>query len=145
MTTMQYFLSEFWPTFIVFSIVMPALWMGKIWSLDGHLPFVRRKSFAELSDFAEDQQQQLLHDASKEASRRWRSLVPFLIFTGMFATGGAIGRTLPKLTTVPDSFLVHVGFTALFTIVGVRLAARVEVRQLRPFLKDSIKRVRHAA
>ncbi len=145
MTLLQCFLSEFWPIFIFSSILLPALSLGRVWSLNGHLPFIRAKCFGELSEFAEEQQQQLLHDTSKEASRRWPSLLPFLLFAGTFSAGEAIGYTLPKFTAAPDSFWVHLGFSTLFAVFGFSLAARFEVRQLRPFLRISIAKARHAA
>jgi hypothetical protein len=145
MSTLQIFVSEFMAPFFGVTIGIAMVWFAWRASSDGYPPFIGPGSFNELSDFAKDQQRQLLHQASVEAFRGWRSLTPIVIFAAIFAAGAAFGRTLPKITSVPDSFWVHAGFAALFAGFGGWLAGRLEVCYVRPFLKASIGRTHDAA
>jgi len=145
MNALQIFLGESWPPFIGVTIGLSVVWLARRLASDGYLPFIGTTSFSELSIFAKDHQMQLLRQASAEAFRGWRSFAPVVIFAAIFAAGAAFGRTLPKVTTVPDSLWVHAGFAALFAALGGGLAGRLEVRHLRPFLKASIERTHRAA
>ena len=145
MNALSIFLGEFWPPFIGVAVGLSVVWHARRSALDGYPPFIGPKSFTELSGFPKDQQKQLLHEASTEAFAGWRSFIPVVVFAAMFAAGAALGRTLPKVATVPDSFWVHTGFAAFFAAFGGGLAGRLEVRHLRPFLKASIERIQHAA
>jgi hypothetical protein len=145
MNALSIFLGEFWSPFIGVTIGLSVVWLARRSSSDWYPPFIGPKSFTELSGFAKDQQKQLLHEASSEAFAGWRYFVSVVMFAAMFAAGAALGRTLPKVTTVPDSLWVHAGFAALFAAFGGWLAGRLHVRHLRPFLKASIERTQHAA
>jgi hypothetical protein len=107
--------------------------------------FVGPKSFTVLSRFAEDQQRRLLDEASKEALAGWRRVVPVAVFFVLLTVGTALGRTLPKVTTFPDSFWVNACSTALFAGFGFWLARQLQVHRVRPFLKALIERTQHAA
>ena len=145
MNALSIFLGEFWPPFIGVTFGLLVVWLARRSASDGYPPFIGPKSFTELSGFVKNQQRQLLHEASTEAFAGWRSFIPVVLFAAMFAVGAALGRTLPKVTTVPDSLWVHPGFAALFAALGGSLAGRLGVRHLRPFLKASIERTQHAA
>ena len=144
MNTLQIFLGEFWPTFVGVSIGLSLVWLAMRSASDGHLPFIGPKSFRELFGFTKDEQKRLIHEASKEAFRQWRSFVPVVVFAALFSSGMAMGRTLPKVTTLPDSFWVHVAFVSPFAVIGGWLAGRLEVRYVRPFLRRCIERRNHA-
>jgi hypothetical protein len=76
MKMLQIFFGEFWPTFVGVFISLSFVWLSRRFASDGYLPFIGPKSFAELATFAKGKQEQLLHEASKEASSCWRSFVP---------------------------------------------------------------------
>ena len=145
MNALSIFLGEFWPPFIGVTFGLSMIWLSWRSASDGYPPFIGPKSFTELAGFAKNQQKQLLHEASTEAFAGWQSFIPVVVFSTVFAAGAALGRTLPKITTVPDSLWVHAGFAALFGAFGGWLAGRLEVRHLRPFLKASIERTQYAA
>ena len=144
MNTLQIFFGEFWPIFFGVSFGLSLVWLARRFASDGHLPFIGPKSFTELADFPKAEQKRLLHEASKEASGHWRSFVPVILFAVLFSFGFAVGRTLPKVTTLHDSFWVHIVFACPFAVFGGSLAGRLEVRYVRSFLRSCIERTKLA-
>jgi len=126
------------------SIGLSLVWLAMRSASDWRLPFIGPKSFQELGGFTKDEQKRLIHEASKAASKQMRSFVPVIVFAALFSCGAAVGQTLPKVTTVPDSFWVHAAFACLFAAIGGWLAARLEVGYVRPFLRACIERTSHA-
>jgi len=144
MNTLQIFFGEFWPAFIGMVIGNSFVWLAWRSASDGYLPFIGPKSFPELASFTKDEQKRLLHEASKEASGHWRSFVPVMVFSVIFSLGFAVGRTLPKVTTLPDSFGVHAAFACLFAMLGGWAAGRLAMRYVKPFLKKYIEAMSYA-
>lgn len=134
MNTLHIFFSEFWPFFVVAIIVLPLIQWGRHVSLDGNAAvFVGPHSFRELSTFSKAEQKRLLHEADREAFPRWRFFLPTLIYVAIFSGGMATAWTLPKVTTLPDSFWVRIGFVILFVGLGGWLAGRLEARFIRRY------------
>jgi hypothetical protein len=140
MNAFQIFFGEFWPTFVGSSIGLSLAWVAK----HDYLPFIGPSTFTELAVFTKDEQKRLLHEASKEALAQWHSFIPTLVFLVIFPFGSALAHTLPKITTLPDSFWIHVVFGGLFGALGCWLAIRLGVLYVRPFLIRCIERTRHA-
>jgi len=145
MNTLYTFFSEFWPLLIVVAPVAALITLGRRVSLDRNAVFIGPRSFRELASFSKDEQKRLLHQADRAAFPRWRLIFPVLLYAANFSSAVAIGRTIPKVMTLPDSFWVSFGFVAVFVILGGWLSGLLEAHCIRPFLKIQIERMQHAA
>ena len=114
---------------------MAFLWLLMGSASNARPPFVNAKAFPELAGLGREEQKRLLAEATRASFRHWRSFVPFLVFGIFFATGDAMARTLPKVTTIPDSFWATVITVSVFVLPGAWLAGRLSVNHIRPFLK----------
>ncbi len=145
MDTLEIFLSEFWPPFIGASVGISVVWLLRRSGSDSCLPFLNRKAFAELVGYSTDEQKRLLHEASTEAFRHWRSYVPVAVLAFFLATGAAVSHTLPKVTTIPDSLWVTLPVMMVFVGFGGWLTSILTTSYVRPYLRTCIERPRHAA
>ncbi len=71
--------------------------------------------------------------------RHWHSFIPFPVFGIFFAAGAALARTLPRVTTIPDSFWETAITVVVFVLPGAWLASRLSANHIRPFLKKCIE------
>jgi len=145
MNTLSIFFSEFWMPFVIFAPMWALLTFGRRVSLDGNSVFVGPKSFAELSAFSKDEQKRMLRQADREAFPGWRLIFPVSMYAANMSAALAIVRTIPKVTSLPDSLWVSLSFAVLFVLLGGWIGGRFEVWCIRPFLKIQIERIRHAA
>jgi len=136
---MKDFLLHFSALFIVVTFGMAFLWPLVRSASDARPPFVSAKAFPELAGLGKDEQKRLLAEATRASFRHWRSFVPFLVFGIFFAIGEAMACTLPKVTTVPDSFWETAITMGVFALLGAWLAGRLSVNHIRPFLKKCIE------
>jgi len=136
---MKDFLLHFSAVFIAVTFSMAFLWPLVRSASDARPPFVSAKAFPELAGLGKDEQKRLLAEATRASFRHWRSFVPFLVFGIFFATGDAMARTLPKVTSVPDSFWATVITVSVFVLPGAWLAGRLSANHIRPFLKKCIE------
>jgi hypothetical protein len=145
MDTLKIVLSEFFPPFTGALVGVSVVWLLRRSGSDGCLPFLNRKAFAELVGYSKEDQKRLLHEASTEAFRHWRSFVPVGVLAFFFATGAAVAHTLPKVTTIPDSWWVTLPVVMGFAAFGGWLAGALTTRYVRPFLRACLERLHHAA
>ena len=144
MNTLKIFLSEFWSPFINALAVISVLWLLR--RSDLHFFFVNNpKAFAELAGYPMDEQRRLLHEASIEAFRHWRAFVLVVIFAFFFVTGVAVAHTIPKVTTIPDSWWVGLLVVTAFAAFGCWLVGALTTRYVRPFLRACLERSHHAS
>ena len=142
---MKDFLLHFLAVFIAVAIGMAFLWLLISSASDPRPPFANAKAFPELSRFSKEEQRRLLAEAIRQSSRHWRSFVPFLAFGTFFAVGAALARTLPKVTTIPDSFWETAITVVVFVLPGAWLVGRLSANYIRPFLKKCIEESNNAA
>jgi hypothetical protein len=143
MNALSIFLAEF-----VQASIVPLIVFGGLLLSHPRLLLVGRKSFTELSGFAEDRQTRLLDEASKEALTGWHRVLPVIVCWLLCTVGSALGSTLPKVAAVlPFWVKVCSSLTLILVFVGFGfwLARRLQVHWLRPFLKALIERNQHAA
>jgi len=143
LTTMENILKDFVlhfsALFIAVMFGMTFLWLLIRSASDARPPFVNPKVFPELAGLDKEEQKRLLAEAMRQSSRHWRSFVPFLVFSVFFAAGAVLARTLPKVTTIPDSFLETTITVGVFVLPGAWLAGRLLAKHIRPFLKKCIE------
>jgi hypothetical protein len=140
MSILQIFFTEWWPDFVGVSIALSVVWFLGRFASHGYFLFTSPKAFRELARFAADKQKRLLQEASKETFRRWWSVLPVITFALVLSGGLAFGRTIPKITNLPDTFWIHIAFAALFTAAGGWFVVRLAVSCVRPFLRTLIER-----
>jgi len=145
MNILQIFFTEWWPTFLGFGVVLVGLWFAGRFASHGYFLFTSPKSFKELAGFSEVEKKRLLQVASKETFRCWRSVLPAIAFALVLSGGIALGRTIPKVTSLPDTWWVHVIFAALFAGATGWFVMRLAVSCVRPFLQRLIERTSHVA
>ncbi len=143
MNTLKIFLSEFWLPFINVSVAVSGVWLLRRFVPDPRLLLLNRRAFAELVGYSKEEQRRLLHDASTEAFRHWRSFVPVAVVALFVATGAAVAHTLPKVTTIPDSWWVTEPVVMVFVAFGAWLAAALTTGYVRPFLRACLERSHH--
>src|ERR1041385_1539409 len=100
MNTLHVFFSEFWLPFVVTAPVLVLITFGRRVSLDGNAVFIGPRSFQELSAFSPSEQKRLLHRADRDAFPRWRLVFPVLMYAATLSGAMAIGRTIPRVTTL---------------------------------------------
>jgi hypothetical protein len=145
MNTLKIFLSEFWPPFIGASVGVLIVWFLRRFGAGACLPFLTARGFTELADYSKEEQRRLLHEASMEAFRHWRSFLPVALLAVFFAAGAAVAHTLPRVTTIPDSWWVTLPVVMVFAGFGGWLAGALTTRYVRQFLRACIERSHHAA
>jgi len=145
MNTLQIFFTEWWPTFAGIGVVMVGMWFAGRFASHGYFLFTSPKSFRELAGRSEGEQRRLLQEASKETFRSWRSVLPPIAFALVLSVGIALGRTIPKVTELPDTWWVHVIFAAIFAGVAGWFVMQLAVSCVRPFLRRLIERTSHVA
>jgi hypothetical protein len=145
MNALHIFYAEWWPVFLGVSLTVCSIWFVGRFDTHSYFLFTSPKAFRELATFAEDEQRRLLQEASKETFRCWWSVLPVIAFALVLSGGIALGRTVPKVTHLPDKLWVHVVFAVLLTVVGGWFVVRLAVSCVRPFLKRLIERTSHAA
>ncbi len=143
MNTLRIFFGEFWPAFVGVSVSLSFVWLARRFASDGYLPFIGPKSFTELADYSKEEQNRLLHEATAEAFRHWRSFLPGAVLAICFATGAAIAHTLPRFTTIPDSPWITLPLVMVFAGFGAWLAGTLTTRCVRPFLRACIEKSHH--
>ena len=140
MDTLKIFFSEFWPPFIGASVGVSFVWLLHRSGSGASLPLLNEKAFAEIVGYPKGEQKRLLHEASAVAFRRWRSLVPLAVLAFFMATGGALARTLPQVTTIPDTRWVKYPVVMVFAVFGGWLARELTTRYVRPFLRTCLEK-----
>lgn len=145
MNTLQIFFMEWWPTFTGIGVVMVGMWFAGRFASHSYFPFTSPKSFRELAVYSEGEQQRLLQEASKETFSCWRSVLPPIAFALVLSAGIALGRTIPKVTTLPDSWWVHIIVAGLFAGPAGWFVVRLAVNCVRPFLRRLLERTSHVA
>ena len=145
MSTLKIFLSEFWSPSINALAAVSVYWFFRRSDAYAYFLFVKPKGFGELAGYPKEEQRRLLHEASMEAFRHWRSLVPLVIFAFFFATGVAVAHTIPKVTPIPDSWWVRLLVVAAFAAFGCWLVGALQTRYVRPFLRAYLERSHHAS
>jgi hypothetical protein len=145
METLKTLFSEFWSPFIGAGIGGSVVWFLSRSMPDGRMPFLSPKSFVELAGYSKEEQKHLLHKASAEAFRHWQSFLPVVVLVFFFAAGAAFAHTLPKITTIPNSWWVRMLVVMVFAALGGWLAGSMTTRYVRPFLRTIIERPPDAA
>jgi hypothetical protein len=140
MSLLQIFLSEFWLVFIVSTVVLPLLSLGRAVSRDKVASLVTPRDFSELSPFPKDDQKRLLQNAHRKAFSGWRLLLPGLLCAILSSVSLAASRTLARAGIIPDSIWMSTGTTLLFLALGGWGLKRLEVRRTRRFLMSQIAR-----
>jgi pilus assembly protein TadC len=138
MELIKLFLSSFCPAFAVMGFALTLVWFFKrsvvcFW----RPPFVGRKSFSELSRWDKAEQKRLLEEAIRQAFRGWRWLLPITLEAAFFASGAAIGYTLPMVIVFPGSFWM----TALIAIVFAAIGAWVVSRLAKIYVRRSLQKL----
>jgi hypothetical protein len=144
MNILQIFFAEWWPAFLGLGVVFVVFWFAGRFASDTYFLFTSPKSFKELAGYSEDEQKRLLQVASRETFRCWRSVLPAIVFALVVSGGVALGRTIPKVTPLPDTWWVHITFAALFAGAAGWLGMRLAVNCVRPFLRRLIERTNQA-
>ncbi len=140
MAALQIFLSAFWPVFIGTAVALSLVRFFKRVSASNASPlFTGPKSFPELAAFTKAEQIELLNQAAREAFHGGRWFFPILIFSGVLASGLALGYVLPLVTAFPHSLWAWVSVGVVFGGFGSALVARLERRYLRPVLRKMIE------
>ena len=145
MNTLNMFFTEWWPSFAGFGVGAVGLWFAGRFASHGYFLFTSPKSFRELAGYSTDEQKRLLQEASKETFRCWRSVLPSIAFALVLSIGIALGRTIPKVTTLPDTWWVHVIFAALFVGAAGWFVMQLAASCVRPFLQRLIGKTSHVA
>ena len=144
MNILKIFLSEFWSPSITALVCVSVLWFLR--RSDVYFFFVNNpKAFSELAGYPKEEQRRLLHEASIEAFRHWRAFVLVVIFAFFFVTGVAVARTIPKVTTIPDSWWAELLVVMAFGAFGAWLVGALTTRYVRPFLRACLERSHHAS
>jgi hypothetical protein len=139
MNAAQSFLREFLLFFAIAAPLYSVLQWGRRQSLGGNAAvFTGPRRFMELSGFPRDEQKRLLHAADSEAFRGWHFLVPTLLEAAVFAGALAMAQALPY------SFWVRLGLALLAMLFCPWVAARLEARRLRPYLRVQISKTHGA-
>ena len=142
---MKDLLLHFSALFIAVTFGMAFLWLLMGSASNARPPFVNAKAFPELAGLGREEQKRLLAGATRASFRHWRSFIPFLVFGIFFAAGAALARTLPKVTTIPDSFWETAITVVVFVLPGAWLAGRLSANHIRPFLKKCIEESNNTA
>jgi len=142
---MKDLLLHFSALFIAVTFGMAFLWLLMGSASNARPPFVNAKAFPELAELGREEQKRLLAGATRASFRHWRSFIPFLVFGIFFAAGAALARTLPKVTTIPDSFWETAITVVVFVLPGAWLAGRLSANHIRPFLKKCIEESNNTA
>jgi len=145
MNSLRIFFAEWWLIFLCQSFVFVGMWFAGRFGLHGYFFLTSPKSFKELAAFSEDEKKRLLQEASKETFRCWRSVVAPVACALVLSAGIAFGWTIPKVTTLPDTWWVHTVFGASFAGATGWFVPRLAKSCVRPFLRSLIERTSHAA
>ena len=140
MNALHIFFNEFWLNFVIFWVIYALVTWGRRVSLGRNAVSIGPKSFRELSAFSMEEQLRLLHEADKEAFQGWRLIFPAFLFAANLAGAMAVGMTIPKITTLPGSLWVVLGFALPFILLGFWATGWVEARFIKPFLKRQIEK-----
>ena len=87
----------------------------------------------------------MLHEASIEALGHWRAFVLVAMFAFFFVTGVAVARTIPKVTTIPDSWWLGLLVVTAFAALGCWVVGALTTRYVRPFLRACLEKSHHAS
>jgi hypothetical protein len=132
--TMWTFLTEFLLFFAIAAPLYSLLQWGRRQSLGGNaVVFTGPRRLKELSGFPREEQKRLLHAADSEAFRGWHVLVPTLLEAAIFARAVAMTQALPY------SIWISSGLALVAMMVCFWIAARVEARLLKPYLRSQIE------
>ena len=108
-------------------------------------PFLNRKAFAELSGRNEEEQRRLLNEASREAFRGWRFILPLLPWPLVQATSVALGHILPKVTALPQSDWIQMVIAVISGGLGGWLTMHMMAAYLRPYLRKALESSHNAS
>ena len=131
------FLSLLWPLFLAAFVLFSVLCFGRVVSLNGSASSVTPRCFPELAGLSHDERRQVLRSADRRAFAGWRTLIPVLCHSSVFAVSLALGLTPPAADATAASPWVNRFGAVLFLAAGTWGARRFEVARIRQCLPAS--------